>query len=723
MTRSQDHKTSRLKKATFGIRWRLNVVFGGFLILVLAVTGMGNMCTQKGMLNDRLDIRINEIASLMSEVSASYLFDQRLDELEIIYEDVYAQDDVTDIVAIDLDGLLVVDGKPQDNSLLLIDVDDPLYKKALASGELVRAQSGDLEQIAVPVFFNLKIQGVVRIDISTASYRQEMEILVKRNLMIGAILLVLALLICNLLASHMARPLGQLIAFANRVSEGHLKGKVQIASNDEVEQLGDAFNTMVTELSSTMDKVHKLAYRDPLTGLRNRTWITNYIARFIETAKSEQKASSAMLLLDLDRFKFINDTYGHHAGDELLRAVSERLRGIIREHPLLLLEQDDDFNKNDFRAAIARLGGDEFILFVPGLTSRAEIVAFADFIIAEFQKPLLVCGGEQSVTVSLGIAELEQGADSFEALFKMADGAMYQAKGHGKNNYQFFDQGLADEAAERLQIEKELRQAIVENQFEAYFQPQVNLATGTIDGAEALMRWRHPERGILTPGAFLSIAIEAKLMVDIGRCMFETAIAQASQWSRPDGRPIRLSLNATASELEQADFSSFLLDLLRRHKFDPANLELEITEDTLMENEAMVERQIKRIKAHGIRIAVDDFGIGYSNLARLRSLHFDSLKIDRSLMVGLGSDQEAESLICSILSMAEALKLDVVAEGVELPQQLDFLMSKHCQTVQGFLFFKPLDQTTFERLLENGIEGTSEALSNLLQSKLKEVAA
>jgi len=425
------------------------------------------------------------------------------------------------------------------------------------------------------------------------------------------------------------------------------------------------------------------AQYDPLTELPNRALLSDRLERAVRDAERAGH-SVGVLLLDLDEFKLVNDSLGHSAGDELLKEVASRLQDCLRGGD-----------------TVARLGGDEFVVIVPLQQGSEYCTDIAERILSALQPPVCVAEQEIAARPSMGIAVYPQDGRTPEALLKAADTAMYAAKNAGKNQYHYFAENMNRKVSDRLKIESELHDAIRNGELELHFQPRVSLATGTIAGAEGLLRWHHPGRGLLLPGAFIEIAERSPLIGEIDRLVIEQAMRQAAVLQH-DGRELIISVNLSASELHADGFATHVTQLVQESGIDPSGLELEITESMLMRDFERASAQLLDLKerAPGLRVAIDDFGSGYSSLNYLRHLPVDTLKIDRSFVVGLvEGDETAAAIAKTIVELAHNLGMTVVGEGVELVEQARMLRQFGCEEAQGFLFDPALPIDEFRRRL------------------------
>jgi diguanylate cyclase (GGDEF)-like protein/PAS domain S-box-containing protein len=438
--------------------------------------------------------------------------------------------------------------------------------------------------------------------------------------------------------------------------------------------------TDITARKETENRLRQLAHSDPLTGLANRVLITERIDEAVSQPPSRDHGV-ALLLLDLDGFKAVNDSFGHAVGDELLLAVARRLSACLRSQDIA-----------------ARLGGDEFAMLLESIDDE-EASDVAERILAALAEPFVLRRAHVVVTASIGLVHAGRGRRT-EDLLRDADVAMYQAKGAGKNQVVVFEPSMQEQVASRLRMESELRTAVTDGQFVLYYQPFVNLETRRVVGVEALVRWQHPIRGLLPPAEFIPIAEETGLIVALGRWILETACAQAAAWQPADPAALlSIAVNLSPRQLHDPDLIGFATRCLRDSGLPPSALTIEITENLLLTDSALAGARLDQLRALGVQVAVDDFGTGYSSLAYLRRYPVDILKIDRSFVTPLADGPRQAALVRSIIDLAAALDLDTVAEGVERPDQAATLAELGCHVAQGFYFSEPQPVASIEALL------------------------
>lgn len=434
----------------------------------------------------------------------------------------------------------------------------------------------------------------------------------------------------------------------------------------------------VSAIKRTEARAHFLALHDSLTGLPNRS---QAMQRFAETVQALASAgeAAALIFIDLDHFKDINDTLGHSSGDALLVEMARRLREQVRSSDL-----------------VARLGGDEFLIFLPGETRRALVDALCERLARALSEPVYVNGQEARVTPSLGVSLYPQDGTDFDTLLRNADLAMYSAKERGRNATAYYEPGLSDALHRRTQLEAELRHALARGEFLVHYQPIIDMASDSVVAAEALVRWDHPERGLIGPEVFIPLCESTGLIRALGLHVFAEAARQQVEWARV-GLPLRVSVNLSAQQLRQVDLLPTLLERIAEAGADPRDLQLEITETMLLGRDPAVLDNLCQLEASGLSIALDDFGTGYSNLGYLQRFPIRILKIDKGFVQCLDSNRRLAELI---VAMCRLMKLAVVAEGVETAEQLDWVRSQGIEQCQGFLFSPPLPAAEFLRFVQ-----------------------
>ncbi len=473
-------------------------------------------------------------------------------------------------------------------------------------------------------------------------------------------------------------------------------------AKEELAQANDLLESQVaqrtTELKSANDKLHHdleerkrveqsirhMAHHDALTGLPNRALFRDRLTHAMAQAdRYHQKL--AVMFLDLDRFKAINDTLGHNVGDQLLKIAAERLRSCVR---------DSD--------TVARLGGDEFTVVVEDIIEDQDAASVAQKILDTLSQPFNLYGHEVFISVSVGVTLYPNDDENADNLLRNADSAMYRAKEFGRNNFQFYVADMNVKARERLMLESALRRALDRGEFMLYYQPRVDLLSGKVIGAEALLRWRHPDLGLVPPSEFIPILDETGMIIPVGDWALREACRQNRAWQDSGLPPIRVAVNLSVRQFIQKDLADTVIRALAAVGLAAEHLELEITEDLFLEHNETNIVTLSRLKKMGIHISIDDFGTGYSSLSYLKRLPIDTLKIDQSFVRDIGTDPDNKAIASAIIAMAASLRLNVLAEGVETDEQLAFLRAQGCNEIQGFSFSHPLPADEFAQLLREG---------------------
>ena len=447
--------------------------------------------------------------------------------------------------------------------------------------------------------------------------------------------------------------------------------------------------TMAASIISTQqrqqveEKIRYQALHDLLTGLPNRLLFNELLSKTLPNA-TRNGESLAVIFLDLDRFKIINDTLGHTLGDQLLQSVTQRLKDLLRGGD-----------------TIARWGGDEFTILLPRVNDIEEVNQVAQRILQALEDAFHLQGHELYVTASLGIALLDNNSPDAETLIQHADAALYYAKDKGRNNYQFYSVSLSAKNPELLTLEKSLRYALERNEFTVYYQPRVNIITEEITGMEALLRWQHPEMGLVAPSVFIPLAEESGLIVPIGEWVLRTACSQNKTWQDAGLPPMMIAVNLSLKQFCQPKLVETVAEVLEQTGLEPRFLELEITETTAIENLSFTRTVLQNLQQMGVYISIDDFGTGHSSLSRLQLLPLHNLKIDKSFIQDLTQDVKVAHIIKAIVSLGHSLGLKLTAEGVEKEEELEFLKSINCEEVQGFLLYRPLSAKIATEILES----------------------
>ncbi|AVR96132.1 putative bifunctional diguanylate cyclase/phosphodiesterase [Pseudoduganella armeniaca] len=451
----------------------------------------------------------------------------------------------------------------------------------------------------------------------------------------------------------------------------------------------------ISERKRTEEQIRRLAYCDSLTGIPNRQAFLETLER--ELVRSRQGGRKfAILFMDLDSFKRINDTLGHDVGDLLLKVVSERLHDTIRPSDTVAHNEAAEHKRG---SNLARLGGDEFTILIPDLDNVQDALTVAHRVKDAMRRPFNLAGQEIFVTASIGISLYPEDGEDGTSLLKYADTAMYHAKNCGKNNAKLYSSALTTQIMSHVKLEVGLRRALQHNELYLQYQPQIDVKSAQIVGVEALVRWRHPEHGIIPPNDFIPLAEETGLIVPIGEWVLRTACLQARAWQQESRRAVRVAVNLSARQFKDENLAQTVLAVLHETGLDPRLLELELTEGTLMDDARATLTTLEQLRAIGIWLSIDDFGTGYSSMNYLKRFDVRALKIDKSFICGLPQDSENAAITRAIIAMAHGLKMAVVAEGVETGEQLALLEQYGCDMAQGYLLGRPQSIDAIARML------------------------
>jgi len=673
------------------------------------------------------EVRLSEARSMTNVVARSLekqfdFFD--LSEIEGILGSVRKGKNVKQVLAVDPGHTFFLDGDPQTPEILAFE-DVPEQIEALKTSKAQFSVAGDTITVAEPLVRGGDVIGSVMIRYQNPGFDEVMLPIIRSNLFSSIPILLFGLLIAGVLVRQITTPLLRLSNAAKEVADGNLEVKIPVNGPNEVSHLGVAFSTMLEKLRQNIGQIYELAYVDRTTQLPNREFFRKELSRAIRRV-TRQKTTGALLFVDLDGFKKVNDMHGHDVGDILLQQFSERLATVLRAEDLIgfktVHEVDaemEEENSGKNRQMLARLGGDEFTVLLSELREATDAATVAQRIIDAVSEPFTV--GEITVTIgaSVGIAIFPQDGSDYQTILKSADMAMYQAKDEGKNTYRYFSEALNAEASRRIVIENDLRIALedeAKEQLQLYYQPKVDCKTGHPKSVEALVRWNHPEKGMVPPLDFINVAEDCGLILPLGKWVLEEACRQIVRFAK-NGMDLSVAVNISTAQFDRPDLSKIVIGAIEMTGADPTKLELELTESMAMRNPERALEHINALKELGIRFAIDDFGTGYSNLSQLSQIPFDVFKIDRSFiqMLTKRNDEHGRVIVRTILAMANSLNYETIAEGVETVAQLEFLSEYGCNHAQGFYFARPMPEGQFNIWYAAWISKDSDSLANVLR--------
>ena len=522
---------------------------------------------------------------------------------------------------------------------------------------------------------------------SLEKLNHDLQVMSGVSLAVGSLILFAAFRLFRRMSHAVTQPLEQLTGVMRAVErEGDYSQRAAVVSNDEVGELAQGFNAMLSALEQQntslttelgerkrmQEKLDHLAHYDPVTRLPNRRYFQDRLKTAVRHSL-QLDLTMAVLFVDLDNFKLVNDSYGHHVGDILLQTVAERLTQSLRAGDV-----------------VCRLGGDEFAIILGNLAEPVQLAPLADKLVLQLAQPVHLEHQDLVVSGSIGAALCPEDADTPEALLRFADAAMYAAKGEGRNTWRRFNAEMANQSTLRLNLEGQMRQGMAEGQFEVHYQPQVNLDSGAVTGVEALARWNHPERGYISPEQFIPVAEESGLIHPLGEWVLRQACQQGKAWQMAGYCQLKVAVNVSMRQLSQADFTEHVLDILTQTRCPAHLLELEITESMLMQNSDKTLSVLRGLRRSGIGIAIDDFGTGYSSMAQLKNMPVTKLKIDKSFIDDITTDRDDLAITTAMTSLANNLRIQVITEGVESQAQVDLLRQSGCHNFQGYLFARAM---------------------------------
>lgn len=694
---------SKLKYISNGIHFRVLMLVIGLAVTLVAAQFITDTILETQKVRDQ---RLVEARSMTNVVARSLekQFDYfELSDIEEILASVRTNKHVTQVSAVDRDLTFFLDGDPITPTLLPIG-DNAEQMAAIKDAKASYSIISDRITVAEPLFRNGGTIGSVMIRFENPKFSEVMWPILQSNFFSLVPILSLGIILAGILVKQITAPLQRLATSAKQVADGELDHIIPVDGPNEINQLGLAFSGMIGKLKENIEQIYELAYVDRTTQLPNREFFRKELTRAIRRAV-RQRVTGALLFVDLDGFKRVNDTHGHDAGDEILSQFSERLANVLRAEDLIAFKavnametaEGDSDHANKNKQMLARLGGDEFTVLLSEIREATDAATVSQRIIEAVSEPFTVNGTKINIGASVGIAIFPRDGSDYQTILKSADMAMYQAKDEGKNTYRYFSAELNDEASRRMEIEQDLRIALeAGDQLELYYQPKIECSSALPKSAEALVRWKHPEKGMIPPLDFISIAEDCGLILPLGKWVLEEACRQLKVFEE-EGVDISIAVNISTAQFERPDLSDIIIEVLEETGADAAKLELELTESMAMQNPDIALSHINILKKLGVRFAIDDFGTGYSNLSQLSRLPFDVFKIDRSFVDTLTNrdDEHGRIIVRTILGMANSLNYETVAEGVETISQLEFLTEYGCTYAQGYYFARPMPAKEF----------------------------
>jgi len=703
------------------------LVFGLITVLLAVQLSVDTVSETRKTSQHRLDQALNLTSVIARSLEKQFQYFD-LSEIEEILASVRSKKDVLQITLVDRDRTFYLDGNPATSGVLAF-YDNPMQVQSIKEGKTIHSVGDTVITVAEPLVQSGATLGSVLIKYRNPGIAETVIPIIKSKLGVIIPILVLGLMVAAALVSQITRPLRVLAERARSFSAGDMDQEFKVSGAREIRLLGDAFSDMILKIRESIEQIHQLAYVDRVTQLPNREFFRKELTRAINKAK-RQSTSGALLFVDLDGFKKVNDTLGHDLGDKLLQYFGERIAHTLRADDLVgfeggksnedisVDEPDDGLEQTGKpKPVLARLGGDEFTILLSEIREETDAASVARRIIEAVAKPFEIDGSLITIGASIGIATFPHDGFDYQTILKSADMAMYQAKDEGKNTFRYFSAELNDRASNRMQIECDLRVALeVGDQLELYYQPKIDCENGRPKSVEALVRWNHPKNGMIPPLDFIKIAEETGLILPLGEWVLNNACQQLAKFQKRE-MDISVAVNISTPQFEHPDFIQLVKKIVKSTGVDPLMLELEITESLAMSDPDKALKNINNLKKIGVRFAIDDFGTGYSSLSQLSRLPFDVFKIDRSFVDALSNsdDDHGRVIVKTILAMAKSLNYETVAEGVEDFEQYEFLSKNGCDFAQGYLFARPMPVKDLEEWLDIWVDRDVSALPDQMK--------
>lgn len=710
---------------TNSLRIRLILVVAGlFAGLTLAMVGGASYLDIRDAHLKSVDQAV-VVAKTVSRLAEPHLKNHHYLILERELESIAAENDVLELLVIDPQRNIMVDGDPTTNYFNERSQPDLLIRSLRTNENLKETDKGGIE-IARPVVDTEtgQILGAVFVLYAPEDAQGLAREIWQRNALIALVILLISVPIAFHYGHELLQPVRELTQIAHRVSAGDFDAAFPVQREDEIGILARAYRDMVGTIRDNMERIHQLAYVDAVTRLANREQFRQNLEKQIKRA-AEKDEQCAVLFIDLDRFKRVNDTFGHDMGDLLLAHVARRLESFLHQRWMrdgAVINDDEEAAEACNAPLVARLGGDEFAIYLP-LPSQGDryLNRIAQELTETIVRPYDIGPICIDIGSSIGIARYPGDGQNFTTLLKNADIAMYEAKKTKGDSFCFYSKEIDRKAMGWLSLERDLKTAIAEDHLTVKYQPQLDCRDCQIIGVEALVRWHHPVRGLLPPSEFICLAEETGLILELGYSVLRKACTEIAAMNA-EGADLRLAVNLSMAQFRASDMADKILAIVKESQLPPTMLELEITESLAMADPEHALAAIEPLRKEGIRFAIDDFGTGYSSLAHLRRLPFDVFKIDRAFISGIGQDESADVIIRTILAMAQSLDYDTVAEGVEKRSQFDFLTEHGCTSAQGFYFAKPMTGAELMSWIEERERWQTEQFAGQFTTELKSLA-
>jgi len=711
----------------FRLQTRYTIIIVGLIVVIVAILSIAltqqfkmssRQMTLEGSdiagkhLLDQLDKRASSLVMQLSENLVNHVYLFQMEDVYYALETVRKEDDVRYAQVYDTKLNIIHDGTITIDSYGKTIIHSDLAQLTLNENKLISDIRGHELIVAYPIRLGSDLLGGILVGLSLDGIEHDIKTLKtrlseidedsqQRNTLLVVLLTVilagLGILLAAVVASRLIQPIKQISMYAGQIGHGNYDVNLEINRQDEIGELVHSLEEMRSNLKRTTNEIRHLAYHDKLTDIPNRTMFHEYLEKAVENSRRNSRML-AVLFIDIDDFKRINDNFGHHVGDGVLQVQADRIVDSLRSSDYVAISSQ----QKDSLAA--RLGGDEFIVLLQFVNDTSMAAVVARRLLTAISQPISIENNQVYVGASIGISVFPTDCNTSEELIKNADIAMYHAKTEGKNVFKYFSEAMNLHASNSMQTEIELRKAIEEEQLAVYYQPQFNLGTGKVAGAEALVRWNHPTRGLILPDEFISVAENTGLIQELGEFVLRSALYQLKKYRRKHNEHYYVAVNVSSMQLIRGNISNIVESALNETGLSGDALHIEITESSLMKSEEIADTTLNKLRAMGVKVWLDDFGTGYSSLGYLRRFSVNGLKIDKSFIRQMHHNVEDKTLTQAVIALAHSLGLEVVAEGVEEPEHETLLKQMECDFAQGHFYSEAIPAAEYEAIFDCTID-------------------
>jgi len=711
----------------FRLQTRYTIIIVGLIAVIVAILSIalthqfkmssrqmtleGSDTASKYLL-DQLQKRASSLVIQLNENLVNHVYLFKMEDVYYALENVRREDDVRYAHVYDTKLKIIHDGTKTIESYGKTIKHTDLAQLTLNENKLISDIRGNELIVAYPIRLGNDLLGGVVVGLSLDGIEHDIKTLKtrlseidedgqQRNTLLVALLTVIltgfGILLAAVVASRLIQPIKQISRYAGQIGHGNYDVKLEINRQDEIGDLVHSLEEMRNNLKRTTKEIRHLAYHDKLTDIPNRTMFHEYLDTAVENSRRNSKML-AVLFIDIDDFKRINDNFGHHVGDGVLRVQAGRIVDSLRSADYVAISSQEE------GSLAARLGGDEFIALLPLVNDTAMAAVVARRLLSAISQPIPIESIQVYVGASIGISVFPTDGNTSEELMKNADIAMYHAKTEGKNVFKYYTESMNVHALNSMQTEIELRKAMEEKQLVVYYQPQFNLATGKVAGAEALVRWNHPEHGLILPDTFISVAENTGLILELGEFVLRQALYQLKKNRSKHNKNAYVAINVSSVQLIRGNISNIIESALNDTGLKGDALHIEITESSLMRSEEIIDVTLNKLRAMGVKVWLDDFGTGYSSLGYLRRFSVNGLKVDKSFIRHMHHNVEDKTLTQAVIALAHSLGLEVVAEGVEVSEHETLLKQMECDFVQGYFYSEAIPADEYTAIFDSTID-------------------